>query len=33
MIKIFESVGESADLFDDQIDASVPPLLTPWVSK
>ena len=30
MIKVFESMGEPANLFDDQVDGlSVPPLLAP----
>ena len=33
MIKIFESVGQSADLSMIRLMASVPPLETPEVSK
>jgi hypothetical protein len=33
MIKVFESMGQTADPFNDQLMASVPPLETPEVSK
>jgi hypothetical protein len=33
MIKVFESVGEATDFFDDQVDGFGVTVLTPWVSK
>lgn len=32
-MKLWEPVGESADLLDDEVDASVPPLETPPMLK